>query len=182
MNQRERAIAEDKAGQQVILAAERAQTAKRIKKAREVSAQIFKDIESSGRPIHFPHFRHFSDLFESATVVEDLSGHRSTDVHVWKVGELLKGGKVRKGTGRASLSSFCSVSGVGEHACLDVRPRQAVTDMIGEKMMLGDQYVINLEIIVREGGTALVTAHYNLISGSRWLAIIHADTIPGVGR
>ncbi len=182
MDQRERAIAEDRAGQQVILAAERAETAKRIKKTREVSVQISKDIEASERPVHFDHFRHFSDLFESGTIVEDLSSYKSTDVHVWKVDELLKGGKVRKGTGQATLSSFCAVNGIGEHACLDVRPRQAVIDMIGEKMMLCDQYVINFEVVVRDNGTALVTAHYNLISGSRWLALIHSDTVPGIGR
>lgn len=138
--------------------------------------------EALGHSVLFPSYRAFSDLFESATVVTDFSSYKSSDVKTWKVDEFLRGGRVREGIGRAKLSSYCAVRGSKDHVGLDVRPSQAVIDMIGEKMMLGDQYVINFEIIVRKGGTALVTAHYNMISGSRWLAIVHADTIPGVGR
>jgi hypothetical protein len=184
MNHREQAVAEDRSGQQVALAAHRAEFAKRIKKARRVEADILRGVSSDDEhhPILFKHYRTFSDLFETATVVEDLWYYKSTDVHTWPLDEHLPGGRVRKGAGQATLNSFCSVRGAHNTVFLDVRPRKAVVDMIGERMMLSDQYRINFGIVCREGGSALVTAHYNLISGSRWLALIHADTIPGIGR
>lgn len=184
MNQNQRAIAEDKAGQEVSLAAHRAQFAKRIRKARRVEADIVQSLAACDQhhPILFKTYRTFSTLFESSTPVEDYSRDAPTVVHTWKVDELLPSGKVRRGAGRAELSSFCTVSDGGNRYSLNVVPRKAVIDMIGENMMLGDQYRIAFEVIVRVGGSALVTAHYNLISGSRWLAIVHSDTVPGARK
>ncbi len=183
MNQRQRAIAEDRAGQEVNLAVERAEFARRIKKARKTETAILDGVRSAdcqGRPIIFQAYRTFSTLFESATLLDTLSGYKSTAVHTWKVDEQLNDGRVRSGTGDAVLDSFCSVSGVKGHLWFDVRPRKAVIDAIGSRMMLCDRYRINFEVVVRNDDTALVTAKYNLISGSRWLALIHSDTIPGL--
>lgn len=41
---------------------------------------------------------------------------------------------------------------------------------------------IYFELIRRDDGTALVTAQYNVIIGSRWLAVIDAATIPAFDK
>jgi hypothetical protein len=172
MNQRDRAIAEDLAGQQVVTAASRAAHMKRVDRARKTEVEIQRGIASAakdGRGIVFTAYRTLSSLFEVATEVEDLSRYKPTVVHKWPLD-----------TGWAELSSFCTVGGAKvDRGCLDVRPRKAVVDAIGERVILSDGYTFHFEVVVRGDGTALVLVKYDRIIGSRWLAIIHAETVPG---
>jgi hypothetical protein len=172
MRQRERAISEDLAGQDVVAAAERGARMRRIDRARKTEVEIQRGIASAakdGRGIVFTAYRTLSDLFETSVQIEDLSGYKSTVVHKWPLD-----------TGWAELSSFCTISGADVlRSCLDVRPRKAVIDAIGERMIMSDGYSFHFEVVARGDGTALVLAKYNQIIGSRWLAIIHAETVPG---
>ncbi len=172
MNQRERAIAEDAAGQQVVTAASRAAHMKRVDRARKTEVEILAGIrhaEEDGRRVAFTAYRTLSCLFEEMSVVEDLSGYKSKVVHRWPLD-----------TGYAELSSFCSVSGAKvDRTCLDVKPRKAVIYAIGESMIMSDGYTFHFEVVARGDGTALVLAKYDQIIGSRWLAIVHAETVPG---
>lgn len=150
----------------------------------EIEKQIRDEIRAAKKmkcPVLFPGITDFNKLFASAVVVRPGESIKSRDVHTWKVNELLPGGKVRKGTGRADLDSFCAVyCSTGDYAHLHVVPHPEIIQAIGTNMMLSDQYRINFQINVRDpsAGTALVTAHYNMICGSRWFAIIDASTIP----
>lgn len=145
---------------------------------------IAANVKDSSKQILMPKARKFDDLFVSATVVTDLSARAQTSIatsKVWHVDELINRSPfVRKGTGRAGLCTFCSVRGAdGKHRYLDVTPKPEIFDLVEQHMMLGDGYYINFEIIAYDDGTALVTAHYNVITGSRWFAFIDASTIPG---
>lgn len=175
MNQRERAIAEDAAGQQVVTAASRAAMMKRVDRARKTEVEILRGIASAsanGRVIVFTAYRTLSCLFEDMVEIEDLSEYKSKVVHRWTLNK-----------GYAELSSFCTVSGAGALGAhvrhLDVKPRKAVIDAIGERVILSDGYTFHFEVIVRGDGTALVIVKHDQIIGSRWLAIIHAETVPG---
>ena len=133
-----------------------------------------------------PHVRKFSDIFDRSEVVtreklmKVISGQPSTFVREWNVDELLPSGRTRTGTGRAQLLTFCSVRNNTQNKSwnLDVFPKPEVVELVEKNMMLGDGYRINFEIIIRDGGVALVCAHYNMISGSRWFGYIDGETIP----
>lgn len=129
--------------------------------------------------ILFPEIKSFSEMFESATLIKSLDGYESTNVHTFQVDEILRSGRIRKGTGRAHISSFCVVT-VPNPRHLDVVPNEKIVEAIRAHMLLCDQYVINFHITVRDDGTALVTAKYNMILGSRWFALIDANTIPNI--
>lgn len=126
----------------------------------------------------FPNYTKFSDLFDDYKVIEDLGQYKSRSVHTIVVDELLNYGKVRPSMGRASINSFCSVRGRTQSASLDVVPNADVIAAVCKNMFLGDQYVINFNITIRSDKVALVSAHYNMITGSRWFAFITTDSIP----
>lgn len=146
----------------------------------EMEAKILEGQEvakSFGQSIAFPEARVWRDVIVSETVVTDLRNYKSKHVKEWACDEFLRNGRIRKGTGRAYLESFMT----GHHArrgSFDIVPTQQTIDYIAFKMMLSDQYRINLLYTVRDNGTALIYAQYNQISGSRWIAIIDASTIP----
>lgn len=150
-----------------------------------LESRIKKEIlgaKDMGYAILFPDARKFEDIFQSATPVRPGESFRSSIVHTWTVDELFWDGKVRKDTGRAELDSFCSVwcSPEQSYNHLSIVPKPEIIQMIGSQMLLCDQYRINFQINIRDEkkGTALVSAHYNMICGSRWFAIIDASTIP----
>lgn len=145
----------------------------------EMEKKILEGLEvakSYGQPVAFPEARVWRDVFESETIITSLQGYKSKHVKEWKCDELLRHGGVSKGTGRAYLMSF--TSGYSGNTWFDTVPTQKTIDYIGFKMLLCDQYRINILYTVRDNGTALIYAQYNQISGSRWLAIIDASTIP----
>jgi hypothetical protein len=147
--------------------------------------QIELSIKHSHQKVLMPYVRKFSDIFERSEVItsEQLS-HRvssktpSTFAREWHVDELLPRGKIRKGTGRAQLLTFCSVRSASKSWNLDVFPKPEVIELVEKNMMLVDDYRINFEIIIRESGVALVCAHYNMISGSRWFGYVDGETVP----
>lgn len=78
------------------------------------------------------------------------------------------------------ISSFVSISGTRGHDALKADPRPEVLDYVRANMIQVDYDTIYFQIIVQNGDpeTALVTAQYNQIIGSRWLAYIKTRTIP----
>ena len=59
----------------------------------------------------------------------------------------------------------------GEYRFFAAYPRKNVCDVV-EAMLNVDGDTIGFELLERSDGTALVTAYYNQILGSRWLAVV----------
>lgn len=137
------------------------------------------------KAIMMPDVRKFEEIFATHTVIPELGSYKSKAAHTWKVLELLPDGKSRPNSGIAELSSFCpcdlaqSVHTERGWKYFDITATPQTIKTIFDNMLLVDQYVINIGISERDDGTALVFANYNMISGSRWLAIIDSSTIPG---
>jgi hypothetical protein len=141
-----------------------------------IEQEIKSQIENAAHPVMVPGARELSDLFERVEVVTDLSRYTSGRAKTWRPDELGRGGSVRRGAGEAWLSTFCGVRGTP--FSLDVWPTAEVLELVERRMMICDGTVINFEITIRNGGRcALVAAHYNQISGSRWFAIVDADKV-----
>jgi hypothetical protein len=140
-----------------------------------------KDAKNSGKTVLLPEVRRFDEIFSDASLNED---YKSGTIHSWKVDELLPYGKINKGTGVATVQSFCGVYTLDrKYKHLRIVPNEKTIQLIEANMLLGDGYNINFQINVRDNkcawkGTALVSAHYNMICGSRWFAVIDASTIP----
>jgi len=77
-----------------------------------------------------------------------------------------------------NIGAFCSVKMAGSRFSMWVRPSDFIASFIIESMLMITGDNIWFEIIGYEDGTALVVANYNVILGSRWLAVIDAATIP----
>ena len=129
--------------------------------------------EEIGKRVLRPDVRRLDELFSKVERIGDLHGYRSRPVHVWTVDDWRTG---RRGGGRAELSSFCAVH--GRPYSLDVEPRPELVGLISREMMICDDYRISFKVVVRSGGTALVCAEYNQITGGRWLAIVPASEVP----
>ncbi len=126
--------------------------------------------------IWFPKIRSLREIFTACHKVEDLGKYKSTNVHTWKFPSGLKD----RITSEAHLSSFVSIQARNRsRPCLDVQVQPEIIQWIPQHMMLSDQYVLNFQIVERCDGTALVTLHYNQISGSRWIALIPASELDG---
>lgn len=132
--------------------------------------------KSIGYNVLMPEVRSLKEIFASCSVVKDLARYKSRPVHTWTV-DRISGYRIYAGEGRATLSSFVSVR--GKPHSLDVTFRPEVVKLVGEKMMLCDDYVINFQAVIRSNGVALIEAHYNLISGSRWFAFVPASELDG---
>lgn len=153
----------------------------------DILEQIALSIKHSHQRVLMPEVTKFEDIFERSEIITSAqlsqlvsSKAPSKFSREWKVDELLPRGGTRKGTGRAQLMTFCSVRDVMRNKSwnLDVFPKPEVIELVEKHMMLGDDYRINFEIIIRDGGVALVCAHYNCISGSRWFGYVDGNTIP----
>lgn len=181
--QAQRAADEDTAGQQVITAADDAVRARHAAKARKTEREILKGIEaanSMGKPIAFPNVRTFSTLFPSVSVVKSLSGYQSKEI--WKTEEavrLLPDGR-SDNRGVCTISEYIGVDHRGHNGLrMDSIP-QTMIDWVLQNMMVTDGHTINFRVTVRDNGTSLVTAFHSLLSTSRWLAIVHASSVPGL--
>lgn len=126
----------------------------------------------TSKPLVFPDVRSFGELFEGYAPWNSTLSRRSTPQAFPPV-------KVEGAKG--SIGPYLVVSG-GEHRSMAVKPNQAVIDYIVSNMfsILSDD-TIYFEIVIRDENEALVTAKYNKIIGSRWLALIDPKTIPEVG-
>ena len=58
------------------------------------------------------------------------------------------------------------------------QPTDKTLQYVRANMLPVDYDSIYFEVINREDGTSLVTAKYNQILGSRWLAFVDTETIP----
>lgn len=78
-----------------------------------------------------------------------------------------------------TILTHCAVYGPIPCTRLRVLPTQQVVDWI-QANMLPIEWGVYFLIHVYQDGSALVTVVYEQIIGSRWLAVIRADTIPDV--
>jgi hypothetical protein len=122
-----------------------------------------------GKTVLFPEKRRFTELFSSGRVITNLAVYHSHEVFSW---ELDEGGEVH-------IISYCGVDSPTVRITLDVQPREEIAEAIHSNMIMSRGYRISFEINAREG-TALVSAKYDRILGSRWLAFIDSSTIPGL--
>lgn len=142
--------------------------------------RIRKEIKNAHHPILLPTVRKFDEIFSESNPVQIGESIRPGCAHMWKVNELLPHGKVSEGTGIATLSSYCAVyCSSKNYNNLYIKLNEDIINIISQNMLLMDGYTINFQINVRDDNkTALISAHYNMICGSRWFAIIDASTIP----
>ncbi len=107
-------------------------------------------------PIHFPNVKSFGELFDSIRDYNYPQDKRET-------GEI-----------------FVSFSSSGEHRKAKYGLlKKEFTDFIKSSM----QSIVNdpdifVNVVERDDDTALITFSYNIILGSRWVAIVPADTLP----
>ena len=182
--QKQRAVDEDIAGQQVLAAAGMAIIARHADRARRIEREILKGLEAAkglGKPVAFPITRVCSFFFPDATPVEDLAKYESKDVVIFAdATRLLPSGRTDN-KGDCYISGYVSVHGITGHHGLNVKSfPEYLVNWVRANMMITDGTRISFQITVRDNGTALVTAHHLQLSGSRWLGIIHAPTVPDV--
>jgi hypothetical protein len=122
----------------------------------------------------WPEATSFGELFKEARRIDDLSKYKSTEAHVFDVGDPYREG-IR---GKAAISSFCSVRGRGDRWSYDLKPTEKTVELVRENMLLMPDYRISFEINVYKDGTALVSAQYDQICGSRWFTFIDRSTLP----
>lgn len=125
----------------------------RQEKARR-ETKIAAEISGSSSPVELPEVRKLSELFSEMRPIKDLLFPDR------KLGEY-----------------FCSTRGVG--AYWNVTPTSVVAKILDGMMK---DVGMSFQIVIRESGTALVTARYDQIIGGRWLAIIDAAKIRTVLR
>lgn len=65
---------------------------------------------------------------------------------------------------------FCNVSGGGKSFL--VQPSAEVVKVVTNALKIVFDENIYFTIVIRDNGTALITAQYNLIIGSRWLVVL----------
>ncbi len=182
--QRQRAEDEDIAGQQVLAAAASAVTARHADRARRIEREILKGKEAAktlGKPIAFPDVRVCSAFFPDATVIDDLGKYSSKDVVVFADATRLHPSGKTDNKGECCISGYVAVHGVTGHYGLDVKVfPEFLVEWVRANMMITDGIRISFQVNVRDNGTALVTVHHLQLSGSHWLGIIHAPTVPDV--
>jgi len=117
-------------------------------------AQKLELSEIVGKPIAFPEYDSFLDLFQ-------LLGEETVSR------EVEPGSKIR---------TWMSKRGQGKYGSLYVLPCRKVIDYLKE------QNVVELELyfsaVDRGDNETLIIAQYDQIIGSRWLAIVRTDTVP----
>lgn len=115
-----------------------------------METQIQSEIDGASKSVELPEVRRLDELFEEIRPIEDVLDHK-----------------------RPVGFSYCGVS--PQHRSLDVKPRPELAEML-DGMML-DDLPFSYKIIIRKSGTALITAEYTQILGSRWLAIVDAAQV-----
>ena len=106
------------------------------------------------RPVAFPEIRTFAELFPVLT--DEKQSHPFC---------------------KSEVSNWIHISGVyGYDSTRAVLP-QWLIDWIQNNMLAVDHDSIYFNVIVRDDQHALVTAQYNQIIGSRWLALIDANSV-----
>ena len=115
-----------------------------------METRIQSEIDGAAHPVVLPEVRRLDELFEEVRPIEDVLRHK-----------------------RPAGFSYCGVR--NPPRSLDVKPRPELAEMLDEMML--DGLPFSYRITVRESGTALITAEYTQIIGSRWLAIVDAAQV-----
>lgn len=119
----------------------------------------------TARPLAFPEAQSFWDIFEAA------GPYRNTDpakAHLTPAEWPL----IRTANGFV-VGSYLSISGYHvPYSSLRVRPRPEVVEYIKANMLPIEHDRIFFKATVRASGEVLLTADYNSIIGSRWLAVV----------
>ncbi len=125
----------------------------------------------SHKPLAFPDAKKFSDLFEAVSPEKTLPGGsiEITDYNIRR-------GKIFKA--RIPVGPYCGVSGALGYHSLYVTPRPEVLERLQQSTIASARDSLTFKVVVRDDGTALITADNNLIIGGTWLALIPASEIP----
>ena len=110
----------------------------------DIEAEIRKELNSPSRPVELPEARQLSELFDEMRPIEDLLNPE-----------------------RREGEYFLSASEVRSY--WNVRPSAAVSKIIDGMMK---DVGLHFKVVIRDTGTALITATYDQIIGGRWIAII----------
>lgn len=110
-------------------------------------------------PILFPRRKRFDQLFEFSTTRQDLR-----PAHIKLEGK--------------NFGPYCRVRLPKTYKTLWVRPRADVLKVLGGRMVSIDNDEITFEVVYQKDGSALVTAQYNKILGSHWLAYVDGKSVP----
>lgn len=129
----------------------------------------------SGMP--FKDAKSFFDVFESA-VPYDHKQPLKDRLEWTMVGDYKE--LANHHTSGNVITNYCMVSGK-EYRSFHVRPKQEVIEYVRNNMIPVYYDHIYFQVVVRNDNTALITASYNQIIGSRWLALVDADTVPKGG-
>lgn len=127
------------------------------------------------KDLQFPNVKSFADLFETATRYDHskpLDGRLEWPL-VGNTGPI-----VGRNTAGNVITSYCCVQSTPHRESMHVRPRSEVIEFIRQRMIQIDYDHIYFNVIMRSDGTALITASYNQILGSYWLALVPASTVP----
>lgn len=139
-------------------------------------------------PATFPEARAFGDLFLYATPDKT----KAPAPHVWRFEDVdfytsrKYGNRSRIIEGRASIGPYMyitpggDVKGARYHRALYVTPTRALVESIKATMLPINYDTINFKVIVFADGFARVWSEYSQISGSRLIAEISADSVPGI--
>lgn len=125
----------------------------------------------------FEDYQSFSDLFTSAVPYD--SGDRLKNRQEWT----MIGDRTIKGEHSETnvITSWCNIQGAlaGKCPSLHVTPTAEIISWIRSNMLPIDYDHIYFQITIRDANQALVSAQYNTIIGSRWLALVDPWTVPG---
>ena len=123
--------------------------------------------EVAGKSILMPNAASFGDLFRRwrkfVSVDEKLEGWGP-----WTIGDDLR---LRDDDRPMQVSSYCAMYGTPLQDSLRVVPNQDVLDLLRKNLVLLENDTIWFQVVDRKDGV-LITAKYNNIIGSRWLALL----------
>lgn len=132
----------------------------------------------TAHPLAFPNVKRFAELFDQ---VEVVPLHKTTlrPLTLRRPDWRAFGKKTSRRTPLVDvpIGPYCGIHGRDGFAHIYVHPAPAVAAFLEENWM-GDSTGC-FRVTVRDDGTALVTAEYDRIIGSHWLALVDASTVPG---
>jgi hypothetical protein len=127
--------------------------------------------ELHGRKIAFPEAKSLADLFSEIKAPEGTAPIIAT-FPSWEAGTWSD----RGGRSKSYVQGWLNVS--EPRRSFHVQAKPEVIDWIRDNMLHGKNDRVYFEAHIWDDGRALVTAQYNQIIGSAYLAIIDAKTIP----
>jgi hypothetical protein len=140
------------------------------------------------KSLAFPNAKHFADIFTQFSAWQSFAKVQAIVPSMWQAEDYVLPRNPSKPMRKVKISvpigAYCAVDNRsdvdGGYNSLAVRANDQVIEWIKTHMLPLKNDSIYFQIIVRNDGSALVTANNNLIFGSRWIAIIDAASIPSV--